>query len=55
VDRSPEIGKMLINPYVILVVSSVVHQNLGSMLKDQLIPSFFEIAKSKEISLAHLS
>ena len=29
VDRSPEIGKMLVNPYVLIVVSSVVHQNLG--------------------------
>ena len=55
VNRSPEIGKMLINSYVIIVVSSVIHQNLGAILKDQLLPSYFEMVNPKEIALTHLS
>lgn len=28
VERSPELGRMLVNRYVLIVVSSVIHQNL---------------------------
>jgi hypothetical protein len=40
IQSSKEIARMLVQPYLLLVVSSASQQNLGPRLRNELVPSF---------------
>ena len=55
VERSRELGGMLINPHALLVVSSVAQHNLEKKLKKDLLPGLLALVPSEEMRLIHVS
>ena len=46
---------MLVNPYLIMVVSSATQKELGATLQKELIPSFEKMGRGKILKVAHVS
>ena len=55
VQRSREVGGMLINPHALLVVSSVAHQGLEKKLKNEILPGVAALVPVEEMRLIHVS
>ena len=55
VERSRELGGMLVHPHALLVVSSVAHQNLETKLKNELLPGVAALVPSHQMRLIHVS
>jgi hypothetical protein len=46
---------MLVNPYLVMVVSSATQKELGPKLQKELIPSFEKMGRTKILKIAHIS
>lgn len=55
IERCPEIGKMLVAQYLIVILGSTSNQNLEKKMKSQIIPSFFELAPENDITITYSS
>ena len=55
IQASPEIARMLVQPYLVMVVSSSSQQNLGPRLRNELVPSFQRLEQEAVLSLAYTS
>jgi hypothetical protein len=55
IQASSELARMLVQPYLVMVVSSASQQNLGPRLRKELVPSFQKLAQAEVLSLAYIS
>jgi len=54
-ERSPDLGKMLVSKYLIVILGSTASQNLEKKMKTQIIPSFFELVPEEDITITYSS
>jgi hypothetical protein len=54
-ERCPDLGQMLVNKYLILILGSTTSQNLEKKMKTQIIPAFFEIVPEVDIPTLYSS
>ena len=55
VQRSPDVRKMLLNRYLIVVLGSAVHLNIDKKLRKDLVPDFQELVDKDEMKVIHVS
>jgi hypothetical protein len=54
-ERCPDLGKMLVSKYLIVILGSTASQNLEKKMKTQIIPSFFELVPEEDITITYSS
>lgn len=54
-QRSPDVRKLLLNRYLIIVVSSTVHHNVDKKMRDDVLPDYFDVVGKDDVRLAHVS
>lgn len=55
IQASKELARLLVQPHLILVVSSASQQNLGDRMRKELVPSFQQLGPEPLLSLVYLS
>jgi len=55
IQASKELARMLVRPYLVMVVSSASQQNLGPRLRNELVPSYQRLEQEEVLRLAYIS